>query len=207
MNIFFGTKSTMTQAWSKSGKRMPITVVKVPPMTVAQIKNLDTDGYLALQVTLESQKHREIRLEEVASNAVGDTITIDQVCNLGDMVQVTGSSKGKGFSGPMKRWGFKGGPKTHGQSDRARAPGSIGQGTTPGRVLKGRKMAGQYGGETYTVKNLQVVNILPATNEIWIKGAIPGSRTSLVQIKVVKPGKFDGLINQTSSTETESTTK
>lgn len=194
MNIFFGTKSTMTQTWDKTGKRMPVTVVKVPPMTVTQIKNLDTDGYLALQVNLGTKK-REIRLDDPATNVVGDSITIDQVCNLGDIVHVTGSSKGRGFSGPMKRWGFKGGPKTHGQSDRWRAPGSIGQGTTPGRILKGRKMAGRYGGETYTIKNLQVVNILPDTNEIWIKGAIPGSKTSLVQIQVVKPGK------------TESTTK
>jgi large subunit ribosomal protein L3 len=161
-------------------------------MTVTQIKDEEKDGYLALQVDLGKQK-KEIKLTQTAENAVGDAIPVDQVFQLGDIIQVTGVSKGRGFAGVMKRWGFKGGPKTHGQSDRWRAAGSIGQGTSPGRVHKGKKMAGHYGVETITVRNLQVVNILPEANQIWISGPVPGSTNGLVEIKVTKEAKFEGL--------------
>jgi large subunit ribosomal protein L3 len=192
MKTFFGYKTGMTQVWTKSGLRLPVTIVKASPMTVTQIKDEEKDGYLALQVDLGKQK-KEIKLTQTAENAVGDAIPVDQVFQLGDIIQVTGVSKGRGFAGVMKRWGFKGGPKTHGQSDRWRAAGSIGQGTSPGRVHKGKKMAGHYGVETITVRNLQVVNILPEANQIWISGPVPGSTNGLVEIKVTKEAKFEGL--------------
>lgn len=192
MNTFFGYKTGMTQVWTKSGVRLPVTIIQAAPMTVAQVKTQEKDGYQAIQVNLGKHK-KEIRLTQNTDHQVGDTLTLDQVFQVGDMIKVTGASKGRGFSGPMKRWGFKGGPKTHGQSDRWRAPGSIGQGTTPGRIYKGKHMAGRYGGETYTIKNLQVINIVPETNQIWISGPIPGANNSLVKISVIKQGKFEGL--------------
>lgn len=192
MKTFFGYKTGMTQVWTKSGQRLAVTIVAAAPMTVSQLKTMDKDGYEALQVDLGKQK-RELKLTEATETKKGDTIAIDQVFQLGDLVKVTGVTKGRGFSGVMKRWGFKGGPKTHGQSDRWRAPGSIGQGTTPGRIHKNKKMAGQYGNATFTVKNLQVVNILPEANQIWISGPIPGSNTGLVEIEVTKQAQFEGL--------------
>jgi len=118
---------------------------------------------------------------------VGDNITIDQVLEVGDVVNVQGTSKGKGFAGGMKRHGFHGGPKTHGQSDRARAVGSIGAGTTPGRVWKGKKMPGHMGVETKSVLGLVVLHIDRDNNEIWLSGPIPGSIKS--EVKITKVGK------------------
>ena len=192
MKTFFGYKTGMTQVWTKSGLRLPVTVIQAAPMTVSQLKSEEKDGYTAVQVEIGKQK-KEIRLSQEPENKVGDSITVDQIFQLGDMVKVIGVTKGRGFAGVIKRWGFKGGPKTHGQSDRWRAPGSIGQGTSPGRVHKGKRMAGRYGNATQTVKNLQIVNILPETNQIWINGPIPGSNTSLVEIEVIKEAKFEGL--------------
>lgn len=192
MKTFFGYKTGMTQVWTKTGMRLPVTIIQANPMTVSQLKTQEKDGYQALQVSLGKHK-KEIRLNESSDVQVGNTISVDQVLQIGDMVKVSGASKGRGFSGPIKRWGFKGGPKTHGQSDRWRAPGSIGQGTTPGRVYKGKHMAGRYGGETYTVNNLQIVNILPEANQVWIKGPVPGANNSLVEITVTHQGKFEGL--------------
>lgn len=192
MKTFFGYKTGMNQVWTKSGRRLAVTVISAAPMSVTQLKTTENDGYQAIQVNLGKQK-KEIKLTETVENKVGDAISVDQVFQLGDIVKVTGTSKGRGFSGVMKRWGFKGGPKTHGQSDRWRAPGSIGQGTSPGRIHKNKKMAGRYGNETFTVRNLQIVSILPEANQIWVSGPIPGSKTSLVEIEVMKEAKFEGL--------------
>jgi large subunit ribosomal protein L3 len=192
MKTFFGYKTGMNQVWTKSGKRLPVTIINAAPMEISQLKTTESDGYQAIQVKLGKQK-KEIKLAETGEDKVGDTIAIDRVLKIGDIVKVSGISKGRGFSGVIKRWGFKGGPKTHGQSDRWRAPGSIGQGTTPGRVHKNKKMAGHYGNETFTIKNLQIVNILPETNQIWVSGPIPGSKTSLVEIEVMKAAEFEGL--------------
>lgn len=142
---------------------------------------------------------REVRLEKepesVTGSAlkVGDIINAAEVLKRGDVVAVTGISKGKGFSGVMKKWNFRGGPKTHGQSDRARAPGSIGQTTTPGRVYKGKKMAGRMGGETVTVKNLHVISVNEETGELEISGQFPGITGSLVTIKRIKSGSLKDL--------------
>nr|AKQ03264.1 50S ribosomal protein L3, large subunit ribosomal protein L3 [uncultured Microgenomates bacterium Rifle_16ft_4_minimus_37906] len=111
----------------------------------------------------------------------------------GDIIQVTGTSKGKGFAGVVKRWHFAGGPRTHGQSDRERAPGSIGQTTTPGRVLKGKKMAGRMGGERVTLKNLQIVSVNPETNEVEISGPVPGVTGGLLIVKKLSAGKLEGI--------------
>ncbi|MCH7951671.1 50S ribosomal protein L3 [Patescibacteria group bacterium] len=141
---------------------------------------------------------REMRLESDQDTTlnVGDVITADQVLAAGDLVNVTGTSHGKGFTGVMKRWGFKGGPRTHGQSDRARAPGSIGQTTTPGRVFKGKKMAGHGGNLKVTVRNLLVLKTTKE-GEVWVKGQVPGSRNGLVTIKKVgKAKKFEGLYEE-----------
>lgn len=127
---------------------------------------------------------------------VGDVITANQILAAGDIVNVTGISRGKGFTGVMKRWGFKGGPRTHGQSDRPRAPGSIGQSATPGRVFKGKKMPGHSGNVQVTVRNLQVVKVTEE-GETWIKGQIPGSRSGIVTLKKVgKKPKFEGLYEE-----------
>jgi large subunit ribosomal protein L3 len=141
---------------------------------------------------------KEIRLKKDQEHQlkVGDVITADQTLSAGDIVDVTGTSLGKGFTGVMKRWGFKGGPRTHGQSDRERAPGSIGQSTTPGRVFKGKKMAGRSGSARVTIRNLQVIKVTE-TGEVWIKGQVPGSRNGIVTVKKIgKAPKFEGLFEE-----------
>lgn len=199
------------------GRRVPVTKVVAGPCVVTQIKKEDHDGYWAVQlgfgekriknVTKPMQGHlrgvikeqkaprflREIRLESEPTFKVGDVVSAAEIFKVGDIIQVTGTSKGKGFAGVVKRWGFAGGPRTHGQSDRERAPGSIGQTTTPGRVLKGKKMAGRMGGERVTLKNLQIVAVNPETNEVEISGAVPGVTGGLLIIKKLGAGKLEGI--------------
>nr|AKQ05550.1 50S ribosomal protein L3, large subunit ribosomal protein L3 [uncultured Microgenomates bacterium Rifle_16ft_4_minimus_24053] len=127
---------------------------------------------------------------------VGDVITLTDVFKKGDVITVTGTSKGKGFAGVVKRWRFAGGPKTHGQSDRQRAPGSIGQGTTPGRVYKGKHMAGRMGSDTVTIKNLIVVEVDKDGGKMAISGSIPGSIGGLLKIKKIASGKLDELVEE-----------
>ncbi len=214
MKTYYGVKTGMTQVWTTSGVRLPATIIKAEPMVVTQVKTAEADGYDAVQVGIGSRrektltrpvvKHaakanilpqtiREIKDTKPAEQAVGDHIAVDQVVSVGDVVNVSGLTLGKGFAGPMKRWGFKGGPKTHGQSDRWRAPGSIGQGTSPGRIHKGKKMAGRMGEAMFMVKNLQVVKVDVANQEIWVSGPIPGHKNSVVEVAVIKQGKFEGL--------------
>lgn len=140
------------------------------------------------------KKIKGIRLGEVADDQAdnykpGTTIKLDQVLSVGDVVQVQGISKGRGFAGGIKRHGFNGGPKTHGQSDRERAVGSIGSGTYPGKVWKGKKMPGHYGAETKTVKNLVVVHIDQANNEVWLSGPVPGHTASHLKISKLNQSK------------------
>jgi len=214
MKTYFGIKMGMTQAWTTSGLRLPVSIIKAAPMVVTQVKQNATDGYTAVQVGIGTRRAKtmtnpelhhvekskatprtlkEIRLSEPATEAIGDQVTIDQVVKLGDIVKVSGVTIGKGFAGVMKRWGFHGGPKTHGQSDRWRAPGSIGQGTNPGRVRKGKKMAGHDGDFMFTVRNLQIIKIDTANQEVWVNGPIPGARKAVIEIEVTKEGKFEGL--------------
>lgn len=207
INTILGTKMKMTQTFV-GDERVPVTVVKVNPNIVTQIKSSESkDGYNSVQlgtgvkkaknITKSLKGHlkgalnenkaplflREVRLATESDLKTGDHIKVTEVLSREDSVTVTSTSKGKGFQGGVKRWGFHGGPKTHGQSDRHRAPGSSGQGTTPGRVYKGKHMAGRMGNDTKTVKNLQVIEINPETNEVMIKGAIPGTVGSLVVIQ------------------------
>jgi large subunit ribosomal protein L3 len=175
--MILGRKLKMTQIW-KDGSVIPVTVVEALPNAVSLVRTKARDGYEAIQLTLGKTK-RESRGEP--SLKVGETVTVS-VFQEGDAVRVSGVSKGRGFQGVVKRHGFGGGPKTHGQKNRFRAPGSIGN-TSPQRVIPGRRMAGRMGGSRVTVKNLTVAAVDPEKHLLMIKGALPGFRTSLVEIR------------------------
>ncbi len=219
INTILGTKQGMTAKYIE-GTRVPVTNVLAGPCVVTQLKTEDKDGYWAVQLGFSQRRikniskplqgHlkgaikdnkaprflREVRLSEQADLKVGDEVMLTQVLKKGDVISVTGISKGKGFAGVVKRHGFAGGPKTHGQSDRHRAPGSIGQGTTPGRVLKGKRMAGRMGGDTVTIKNLIVVDIDKEKNLLSVSGPVPGSPNSLLIIKKIKSGSLEDLVEE-----------
>jgi large subunit ribosomal protein L3 len=206
INTLIGQKTDQAQQFLENGKRLPVTKISFADNFVLQVKTFEKDLYQAVQLgtgvkkkptkaTLGHAKKLGIdktplKIKEVAYGSVspedapkpGDTIAIDSVFKPGDIVQVTGTSKGKGFAGGVKRHGFAGGPKTHGQSDRHRAPGSIGQGTTPGRVYKGKRMAGRMGSDQVTVKNLQVVDVDAENNILYVSGLIPGFKSSWVYV-------------------------
>ena len=199
-----GKKIGMTQIFTASGEAVPVTVIEAGPCYVTQVKTLETDGYNAVQLGFEEVKPkrltkpelghlrknnlpplrhlREIRTDDAASYEVGQVIDVS-IFQEGERVDVTGTSKGRGFAGVVKRHGFGGGPKTHGQSDRHRAPGSIGATSTPGRVFKGLRMAGRMGGERVTVQNLEVMRVDPERNLLVVKGAVPGARGGLLLIR------------------------
>jgi len=217
MDTILASKGSMSQAFVE-GRRIPTTKLMAGPCVVTQVKKLDKDGYWAVQlgfgqkriknVTKPLQGHlksfikdgkaprylREVRLDKEPEFKVGDTLKASDIFNKGDIIAVSGISKGKGFAGVVKRWHFAGGPRTHGQSDRERAPGSIGQTTTPGRVFKGKHMAGRMGGERVTVKNLQVVSVNPETNEIEVSGPVPGIKKGLLILRRISAGKLEGII-------------
>jgi large subunit ribosomal protein L3 len=206
MKGILGKKVGMTQIFSEQGEVIPVTVIEAGPCFVAQIKTLERDGYAAVQLGFAETKlkhltqaqlqHlqksnlpalrylREFRMpvEELDRFQEGQKVTVD-IFEVGEYVDVTGTSKGKGFAGVVKRHGFRGGPKTHGQSDRLRAPGSIGACTTPGRVFKGKRMPGRMGGERVTLQGLEVVLVDPERNLLAVRGAIPGSKNGLVMIR------------------------
>jgi large subunit ribosomal protein L3 len=200
----------MTQMFGEDGKSEAVTAIEAGPCTVTQIKTTDKEGYDAAQIGFaatgqkkQSKRKRskskekepvkfkhlhEFKYDGPESIEVGQTIDVS-LFKAGDIVDVTGISKGKGFAGTVKRHGFAGGPKTHGQSDRHRAPGSIGSTTTPGRVLKGMRMAGHMGARQVTVSNLTVYEADPERNLLLIKGAVPGARNGLLLIKKTRKGK------------------
>ena len=206
MKLIIGEKKEMTQIYSEDGTVVPVTIVDVNNVVIAGLKSIETDGYTAV-VLGKDKKKKSTKAEEgkfkalgfvpkyvkegaytkedIGEVKVGDIIKAS-VFETNDKVDVTGVSKGKGFQGVVKRWGFHGGPKTHGQSDRHRAPGSIGSGTTPGRVYPGKKMGGRMGGQQKTVQNLKIVIIDEENGLLGIKGAIPGSKGTLVMIKPTK---------------------
>lgn len=220
INTILGKKGVCSQTFVQ-GFRIPVTKVEAGPCVVTQIKKVDIDGYWAIQLgfsirktkntskslqghlkgTKKGEKYprfiKEIRSEKEPEIKVGDVISASEIFNKGDVVAVTGISKGKGFAGVVKRHHFRGGPRTHGQSDRERAPGSIGQTTTPGRVYKGKRMAGRMGGEQVTIKNLHIINVNPESSEIEISGQIPGTIGSLVRIKKIKSGSLKDLEKET----------
>src|SRR4051812_13192290 len=198
-----GTKLRMSRMVSGSGAVVGTTLVSAGPCYVTQVKTVDKDGYTAVQIGYEESKKLtkpEIghlkglpklkHLREVQAEA-GDDLTVGQkldvtLFEVGDIVDVTGTSKGRGFAGVVKRHGFHGGPKTHGQSDRWRAAGSSGAGTTPGRVLKGTRMAGGRGAERATVENLVGLAADPERGLLAVKGAVPGPSGGLVTVMKTK---------------------
>lgn len=186
----------------EEGERIPVTVLKYEPMVVSQVKTKETDGYESVQVAFvpdrASQTNnaaktrlskagfengamfvREIRPSKMPEGVVaGAKIGLDSL-KKGDMVKVTGLSRGRGFQGPVRRWNFNGGPASHG-SGFHRKPGSVGNRTWPGRVMPGKRMAGQWGDETCTIRNLKIVDVIPEENVLLVKGSVPGSRNSLI---------------------------
>ena len=199
-----GKKAGMTRVFTEDGASVPVTVIEVTPNRVSQIKTTETDGYNAVQVTAGEKKASrvskaaaghfakanvaagdsllEFRTDEVAELNVGDELTVERF-EAGQIVDVTGQSKGKGFQGGVKRWNFSMQDATHGNSLSHRAPGSIGQCQTPGRVWKGKKMAGHMGAERVTTQNLEVVRVDAESNLILVKGALPGATGGELIIK------------------------
>jgi large subunit ribosomal protein L3 len=202
----------MTQIFTDEGNMIPVTVLEVGPCYVTQIRTPEADGYAAVQIGFDETKEkrltggvrghikkanvpavramREFRVlpEELSEFKLGQKILAD-FFEEGDLVDVTGRSKGKGFQGGVKRHNFNRQPKTHGQSDRERAPGSAGPGTTPGRVYKGKRMPGHMGHERVTVQNLRVVKVDPERNLVAVRGAVPGPKNGLVTISFARKNK------------------
>ena len=195
-----GRKVGVTQVFQGDGTMVAVSVLAIEPNTVTRLRTDDRDGYTAVQLGAEESKRlskpelgqlkelpkvakiREFRVDSVADYEVGQKIAIADLFADGDLVDVTGVSKGKGFAGHIKRHHFHRGPKSHG-SDHHREPGSIGPGTTPGRVYKGLKMAGHMGHERATIKKLRVVRADSDKNLLLVKGSLPGPRGSLILVK------------------------
>ncbi len=198
-----GRKVGMTQVFSDTGIVIPVTVIELGPCVVTQLRTQDNDGYDAVVLGFGEIKPkslnkpqkgqmkgagrlvrylREFKAEGVEDYSVGQELKADLFTN-GQLVDVTGTSKGRGFAGVMKRHNFRGGPRTHGQSDRQRAPGSIGPGSTPGRVFKGLRMAGRMGNRRVTVQNLEVVEVLEDRNLLLVRGSVPGAKNGLLMVR------------------------
>lgn len=202
----FGKKLGMAGIFSSDGKHIPVTVIKIGPCVITQIKTVVIDGYNALQLGFGEKKKsrinkplqghlkksgedffetlREFSVDDPDKYTLGHTVALD-LFKVGELVDVTGTSKGRGFAGVIKRHGFHGGPKTHG-SHSHRVPGSIGCSAWPAKVIKGKKMPGHYGNARNTVKNLEIVDIRSEENLILIKGAVPGSKSGLIEIRKKK---------------------
>lgn len=210
MKFILGKKQHMMQCFDLDGTVIPATVIEAGPLVVTQVKNPDIDGYTAIQVAFDEQKTKRAtkahlghvlpsqknqdgslpaqtgafkhlrEFRDIEDVTVGDLITVD-VFAKGDVVTVSGLSKGKGFQGVVKRHGFHGGPRSHGQKHSEREPGSIGGGLR-NKVPKGMRMAGRTGGDRITVRNLEIVGVDKENNQLLVKGAIPGRRGTLVEI-------------------------
>jgi len=208
MKGLIGRKLGMTSVFTDDGSSVPCTLIEAGPCYVTAVKTKDNDGYTALQLGFTERKEKRLAVPQVKNfkkknlpllrfikevrdfeNAedfkVGDVIKTD-LFKEGDIVKVTSKSKGKGFQGVVKRHGFGGGSSTHGQSDRQRAPGSIGASSYPSRVFKGQRMAGRMGGDRISIRNLKIIKIIPESNLLLIKGAVPGAISGIVEIYKVK---------------------
>ncbi|MDZ7699536.1 MAG: 50S ribosomal protein L3 [Deltaproteobacteria bacterium] len=205
VNKILGKKLGMTRYFLEGGSSVPVTVLQVGPCVVVQKKTREKEGYDAIQVGFMPKKEaranrperghvkasggrsfsrlREIKVDDLEAFELGQEIKSD-ILSVGDRVHVRGLSKGRGFSGVMKRWGFSGGKKTHG-SRTHRIPGSIGCSATPGRVLKGKKLPGRMGNQNVTAKNLKVVDVRPEMDIVLVKGAVPGSQNNIIEIAKV----------------------
>lgn len=213
MKGLLGKKVGMTQIFDENGEVIPVTVIEAGPCYVTQKKTVEADGYNAIQVgygetsekklTKPQASHlkksgvspvrylREFSVSDPESYEAGQELNAS-VFEVGDYVDVIGTSKGKGFAGAVKRHGFGGGPKTHGQSDRWRATGSVGAGSTPGRILKGKRMPGRMGNEQVTVLNLKVVLVDADKNMLAVQGSIPGGKNGLVVVREARKSKSSG---------------
>ena len=197
MKFILGKKQHMMQCFEEDGRVVPTTVISAGPLIVTQMKSPDKDGYTAVQVAFEEQKEsratkahlghvkegaykhlREFR--DIEEMVVGDKITVSAFAK-GDIITVTGISKGKGFQGVVKRHGFHGGPRSHGQKHSEREHGSIGGGLR-NKVPKGMRMGGRMGGDRITIKNLEIIGVDKENNQLLVKGAVPGRRGTLVEI-------------------------
>ena len=202
MKKILGKKIGMTRYFLDEGRSVPVTILKVGPCVVVQKKTTEKDGYEAIQIGFESQKEerlnkplrghfkasgtpafkhlREFKVDQSEAFDLGQEIKAD-IFSVGDVVSVRGRSKGRGFTGVIKRWGFSGGKDTHGCRSH-RVPGSIGASASPSRVFKGRKLPGRMGFQQTTVKNLKIVDVRPEMDMIAIEGAVPGSRNTLIEV-------------------------
>lgn len=209
MKAVLGRKIGMTQVFAEDGRLVPVTVIEAGPMVVTQVKNKETDGYTAVQVAFGEKKEkrvnkplrghfakagvgfkkfvREFRMDDVSAYSLAQEINVS-IFEAGEIVDATGTSKGKGFQGPIKRHNQSTGPMTHG-SRYHRGPGSMGAASDPSRVFKGKKLAGHMGAERVTIQNLEVVRVDAERNLILIKGAIPGPKKGLVVIKQAVKGQ------------------
>ena len=205
MNGLIGRKVGMTQIFTEDGNLVPVTAIEAGPCVVVQKKDKAKDGYEALQLGFGPKKSQrvnkpnqghmskagkgafsvlnEFRSEEVASFEVGQEIKLSDLFKAGDHVDVTGTSKGRGFAGVIKRWGFAGFPGSHGTHEYFRHGGAIGNRSYPGRVFRGKKMPGQLGNEQVSVQNLEVVQIREDSNILLVKGAIPGAKKGILLIR------------------------
>ncbi|MBW2645271.1 MAG: 50S ribosomal protein L3 [Deltaproteobacteria bacterium] len=205
-------KIGMSSIFSSDGRRLPVTILQVGPCVVTHIKTQDRDGYEALQIGFEEKNQkkvnrplaghfkksgerafnflREFPADDYSEFKEGQTITVD-IFEPGERVDISGTSKGRGFAGVIKRWGFHGGRATHG-SHSHRVPGAIGMCAWPAKVMKGKKLPGHYGDSRVTVKGLEVVDVRPEQNLLIIKGAVPGSQDGLVEIRKRKSSAIAG---------------
>lgn len=198
-----GRKLDMTQLFSEDGMAVPVTLIQAGPCTVTQVKTTERDGYNALQLGFGTRKAKhvnrpakghfdkagqgyfqvlqEIKVPEDVQIEIGQQLTVDAF-QIGDVIDIRGTSKGKGYAGTIKRWGFSRGPDGHG-SKNVREPGSTGNATYPGRVIKGKKMPGQKGNKRVTVMGLKVIDVRPEDNLLVVKGAVPGAKNGIVFIR------------------------
>lgn len=205
MTGLIGKKIGMSQLFDDTGNVIPVTVVETGPCVVVQKKDEAKDGYNALQLGFGAQKNqrvnrplrghmakaekgsfrvlREFRVDDVSGYEVGQELTVTDLVQAGDLVDVTGTSKGRGFAGVMKRWDFRGFSRTHGTHEYFRHGGSIGNRSYPGKVFKGKRMAGHWGNERVSIQNLRVVEVRPEENLLLVKGSIPGSNGGLVLVR------------------------
>ena len=205
MTGLIGKKIGMSQLFDDTGNVVPVTVVETGPCVVVQKKDVARDGYNALQLGFGKQKNqrvnrplrghmakaergsfrvlREFRVDDVSGYEVGQELTVTDLVQPGDLVDVTGTSKGRGFTGVMKRWDFGGFSRTHGTHEYFRHGGSIGNRSYPGKVFKGKRMAGHWGNERVSIQNLRVVEVRPEENLLLVKGAVPGANGGLVLVR------------------------
>jgi len=203
MALLIGKKIGMTQLFEESGRVSPVTVIEAGPCPIVQVKTSDKEGYSAIQIGFVDAKEsrvtspmkghfkkanvkpqrilREIRVDDASGYNVGDALHVNVFEGI-DKVHVTGTSKGRGFAGTVKRHGFRIGRRTHGNKSQ-REPGSVGQCATPARIFKGKRLPGRMGGKTRTVKNLSVVQIDAENNLIFVKGAVPGANNEIVFVR------------------------